>query len=508
MSEWVSIKNLGSIGIEPDRMPENRPAESFDIAQNVRPVGQDLEGAGGYTTVAAIPASADTPVPDKRPDFVYCDGTITNPECYQEPNEYLWQEKDDGTYYVNRRYSYQWGDRDKLIVGFPVNFNGEAYDISYRIPRIGQDPGYLGGVRVRVINSSSVHEVRVETLNDDGSVATTETTYDASSRWSTGVLDWVFVSFHELTVTVNLKDVEVYSADWPTGAIGTLMEFINEWTLANHTGDWYIPLAIWTWDQDVWDCLISGSDITLEGQKIFRYIPHQRWDPNQAADDSNVAWDRMFVTPDPVGDGNNRTVYLDLFDEKLTGKRYWEVIRVDRDPFTTDPSDPEPGSEVPANDSVDVRAGLSQLGVKTRALGEYFGSVAVNFGDGNLWINEGSSNFGDPIGVFVVFCVDFDTGDLWVGVSTNRYHTLGTGLFRWAGGKNPYEGHTAVFNIFGKIDNTETRISYKPHICVSFKDQGVQLELVSSALSCTFTPPPGFSYLDTGDYVEQGLNVS
>jgi len=50
-SDWTTLDDLGSVGMESDLMPTSRDPKSLDLAVNVRAQGEELRNAGGYTAI-------------------------------------------------------------------------------------------------------------------------------------------------------------------------------------------------------------------------------------------------------------------------------------------------------------------------------------------------------------------------------------------------------------------------------------------------------------------------
>lgn len=463
-SQWITIDRLGLKGMEPDLMPVHREPNSLDVGFNVRAIGPNIGAAGGYLEIGAIPASAPI-IPPLSPPLTVPIGSYGPLSACLEgraPNEHLRMERDDGTYYIHRAYAYNWGDPKDYIVLFPVNYEGNPYDLTFRAPRTGLDPGYQGGVQVRAVNTSGTHRLYVESLADDGSVSTTELDYDASARWSAGTLDWVIIRIDGTAMTVHLGNTEIYNG---TSTVD-MDEYICAWTLANHASQWYIPLCVWQYNQEVFDCLTGGTLQSLAGLPALNFNPTYRYDPDKSSDSDIVTWDNLIS----IGKTAVATPRTSFLKESLSGLRYWEVVAV----------------------SGTMRSGIAKTNVNDQALGEYIGSMAFDKAASKIRVSGYDYDITGTLGDVVVFVCDFSTGNLWIGYNVTGYHQDGAQIQTWFGDRNIYEGDAAALNLYSTPNGTNT---YTPQLALQRADDTVRYELFSTPKSCTFAPPQGFNYL-------------
>lgn len=462
-AEWINLDKLGTKGIEPDLMPPHREPQSLDEAVNVRALGPNLANAGGYLAVenSGFPALEAPGVP--------ADACIAaNP-----PDECLRVFTVNGTYGINRYYTYNWDDKNNFITTVAVNANSEEYDVILRQPQYAYDDSvYLGGVRVRVLNSSGQQRVLAEQLNADGSVASTQADYDASTEFGDGNIHWVTARWYRGAGTgdlhLMLDGTLIWQGSFPSqGNLDQL--FVVE--TANKTGTGGISFGMWNYSITVWNCLTSGTFQSLGGLSVTDKNPKIRYDPINSSQEHVFAYENLIAVPKAGGEVY-RTAFLDA---KLFGRKYWEVLKVD--------------AQGSAN--TEKNEGCSIISNNSGKIGRYVDSWGLESDGAGLWINAVNKNVSIGLRPHRVYCCDFSTGDLWIGESDG--HQTGGAIVAWLDGADPYNGDPASYNIYATAGSPA---SYDPKLCINRYGAGWRMETLTTADGCAFDPPTGFSLLE------------
>ena len=455
-SSWINIDRLGTKGMEPDLMPPHRDPQSLDVGMNVRAIGPNLANAGGYAEVISLPL---TQIPG---------GPATPCIVSEPPNEHLNFWPTNGISYVERQYVYDKSAPEHFIGTCPVNYNNAAYDITIRHRNFQIETYYLQRVEIQIVNTSSVHRVKLVVYDNAGAVSSTPLDYDATTEFTDGNQHWVSWRIFADTFEIYLDSTQLHNNNIVGSRIRAYS--ITEWELTNLAGSGVIPFAQWNYSASIWACLTStGAQINLGGLSVYNNNPTHVANPNQSSVDVFIPPHGFSVSGVGTAPQSRSAAYT---HQPLLGRIYFEGWGFDGE-----------------NNAVWRLGGAEEnANIGTGIIGTLPNSFGQQPQGGNIDIN-GNTIANQPNTV-VGWAIDFVTGECWI----RDAEVANT----WFGGADPGAGDPAPYNIYsdtGLTGGTITKYTVQVHAHVNNSIIDVRPLSGEDAFPFSNGAPAGFDFL-------------